>query len=485
MNYKIGAIMNSVDSSVVMAHCNCGDVSVIKNGEGGHVTHTCASCGNTDYVDLRLSVNNRVVIPYLNVLSKDDKSFNVERVNLTVFVEKKDNKYKLKIKENTKRSLYVNFVSREISTTKNGKYSPKKSDIGYFFRGLDDYSFIKLVSTDKNAELLNFINKNLTAPDNNYYRYKKQLYRGILKYLKDDTYKYIQILSSAGYKNLNRLYERRYSWRHNDTYTINVEGKNPQEIFKLPKFVLKYIKNSNDTQSLALIKLLQEASRNIEGNKLKNILEIAKDESTISELLRAIDGIIELHSRYGYNNINRLTLYLLREIKMNQGIIFPHEGVSLLIDYVKMSTDMGYEYEKYPKSLKKEHDIVAMNYRVRKDEIKKQKFKESVATSEYKNLEYSNDVFCIVSPSDIEDLINEGSELSHCVASYTNDIINGNCKILFIRDRVNLNKPLATVEVRNDNVRQARGFGNRKVTKKEAEFIDEWAKEKELILNYY
>jgi hypothetical protein len=85
----------------------------------------------------------------------------------------------------------------------------------------------------------------------------------------------------------------------------------------------------------------------------------------------------------------------------------------------------------------------------------------------------------------MQDLINEGNELSHCIASYIDRVISDRCKIFFLRDREDIAKPLVSIEVANENIRQARGYANRKVREEEKEFIKEWAKKKELVEAYY
>src|SRR5690606_3967704 len=139
----------------------------------------------------------------------------------------------------------------------------------------------------------------------------------------------------------------------------------------------------------------------------------------------------------------------------------------------------------YPKSLKKEHDITMLNYKVRQNEMKRKQFEEAVKSEPYKKLEYKKKTYSIITPEEIQDLINEGNELSHCVASYVDSIVSGRCQILFLRNTEYLDKPLATIEVRGDNVREARGFANRALRLSEREFVAEWAKKKELQLNYY
>src|SRR5699024_11956703 len=103
----------------------------------------------------------------------------------------------------------------------------------------------------------------------------------------------------------------------------------------------------------------------------------------------------------------------------------------------------------------------------------------------YSMNEYGNDEYGIISPKKPKDLIEEGSSLSHCVGSYAKDIISGRCKIYFLRHIDDLETSLATVEVRNGDIVQARGMRNKSLDVEQNEFINEWAKEKGLNVKYY
>jgi len=290
----------------------------------------------------------------------------------------------------------------------------------------------------------------------------------------------MQILANAGFKNLGRFYDSSAS------YFVNKEGKSPKEIFGLPKFMVKYIKEDTNFDRYD-VRYMREAIKTykVEGNLLKEIVDIVYDEGKLSDLASCIDTVFELHKQYGYNNIKRLVLYLFRETRINQGITSPKEASILLRDYVRMCHNLNIEHEQYPKSLKKEHDIALMNYKTQQDEVKRELFMSVVMQENYKNLEYFDKQYSIITPKEIDDLIREGNELSHCVASYVEDVIEGKCKILFLRYTDNIDEPLLTIEVRNNNVRQAKGYANRRTTHKEREFIRKWAENKGLYVNYY
>jgi PcfJ-like protein len=173
-----------------------------------------------------------------------------------------------------------------------------------------------------------------------------------------------------------------------------------------------------------------------------------------------------------------------RDLKLQQGIEDPSNGLQYLRDYVRMMTDLDYDYEKYSKSLKKDHDIANMNFKILGDKVYANKLANRVKEESYKLLQQKGKEYSIVIPEESDDVVKEGQSLSHCVASYVKDIARGLCKIVFLRQTEKLDESCVTIEVRGNAVRQVRGKGNRKPTESEEKFVETWAKKKELILAY-
>lgn len=76
-----------------------------------------------------------------------------------------------------------------------------------------------------------------------------------------------------------------------------------------------------------------------------------------------------------------------------------------------------------------------------------------------------------------KELLTEGSEMHHCVYSYKNSCISGNCSIWSLRtlDSFGGFKRKVTLEIRNRRIVQARGFANRQIRNDERSVIKQWA----------
>lgn len=477
-NHNIGFIKLNQRTKRYIASCGCGTIGLL--GKYKAFSHTCEKCGNTNFASID---NNkyRVIFPHIEVIESNRKGFKVKRTNVSVFY---DDDFNVFNKSNMVKILILDFVNDIVKIYKNGVDLKVRAinyelEIGRFLTGVDHLSFKNQISTDETKHLYDFTWSSLSKSSN---WGTRKFSIGLVKLF---NYKHMQILNNAGYTSLNRFYETRgYYYGSSYTYTLNSNGTTPKDIFELPKFILQYIKD-DESLNISSIKSIKSALKKVDANRFREILEIVKDESYVIELVKCVDIFVEIHDKFNYNNLKRLALYLFREVRMNQGIASPLEGCRLLRDYINMSTDMGQEYDKYPKSLKKEHDITSMNYKVKKDAKKMEEFSNEVTSNDYNSYEWKKRDFSIITPKEMDDLIKEGSDLSHCVASYVNSIIEKRCKIFFLRKTEDLETSLATVEVRGNNVRQARGYSNRSLTSKEKTFIAEWADKKNLRLNYY
>jgi hypothetical protein len=98
-------------------------------------------------------------------------------------------------------------------------------------------------------------------------------------------------------------------------------------------------------------------------------------------------------------------------------------------------------------------------------------------------LEYEGKEFIIKVPRDPNEVIQEGTTLKHCVASYVENVRNGNTIVCFIRKKDDPDASFFTSEVLNGVINQVKGYTNT-LPKDEnlLEFINEWAEKKGLTL---
>lgn len=153
-------------------------------------------------------------------------------------------------------------------------------------------------------------------------------------------------------------------------------------------------------------------------------------------------------------------------------------------DYLKQEMDFyGKVRDKYPASLETAHQIISQKVN-EKQKLKSDspKFAEIMMESEDFSYQNSIDKFKIVMPEKSLDLVEEGRYLCHCVASYIEKVNNGDCIVVFMREKENIELPYLTIEILpNRSVVQVEGMNKRsELSEEEILFINRWAKSKHL-----
>ncbi len=269
---------------------------------------------------------------------------------------------------------------------------------------------------------------------------------------------------------------------------------------------------------------------NYRGNNLWQILRLSKANYTIAlEEKLQTDEFIRLQS------INSFDDEVDRESFMkccNQyqgmstyemGIIADLTGIRLkdMVDYVeKLYYEQGIEAseattlwkdylnmfkqyfkrnvkgaaELYPDSLKREHDVLSMrsNKWAYKNNTVFASFEE--INEKWKKLEYADKNFEIILPKTSRDVVIEGQALCHCVASYVQSIVDGNCLILFIRRKGAEEKSFMTMEFDlKGHIRQVKGHSNRtlkdvsegnpELFRSLSAFLSKWGRKNKITVN--
>jgi len=159
----------------------------------------------------------------------------------------------------------------------------------------------------------------------------------------------------------------------------------------------------------------------------------------------------------------------------HQGIEEPYEAMKYLSDYVNMNIEMQVQnFIKYPRYLKTYHDIAAKNYKVKINEIKNNKYNNELK-NKYNYLQFNkHKEYEVILPETLNDIVIEGSTLNHCVASYVDKVIEDKSFICFMRKKKELDKPLVTIEIINNQIVHRKGQSNRNPSEQEELFLKEY-----------
>ena len=455
----------------------CGETFIIDNiGFSNYVN--CPHCGETQqWKYIKRSASE---IPYIKFISKeeDGSHFIITKIKKIQYykVDKSNNIVKDKVKE-VKSDFIMDFKNKEfyIQNEKERKEVNHSTMRVWLERNRNISEVERCLKLNSNKEILYFI-VHILRPK--YYTSEKysKLNMAFEKFCNNyDNYEYIQILANGGVTFFNESY-----WKFDN---LNKEGRSISEICRISKLDFKIAKLLKVRKIYSFINC-KGIGDIISFDKFKKYMELGyfREDNTSYGIKVYLKEIKEVCESFGYD-MDRLMKYLNEDIYKNQGIRSSNDGLVLLKDSLVMAKKMGISLkEKYPKSLKLQHDLLAMNYECYKNEHQRQGFKKVVEDEKYilLNRNKEKEDFYIRSPRDLDDLYNYAESLGNCLKSYVDEVIEGRSKIYFMETEKNDKKPYIAIEVKQNSIRQAYRKSNKLISKKEHEFLVKWAKDNEI-----
>ena len=236
--------------------------------------------------------------------------------------------------------------------------------------------------------------------------------------------------------------------------------------FKLSNRVIKYYKENPDAYHIAY---------NLDYNSLitDDIFTVwnTQEEKFIREKGWVYSSYFnKLVNEYGYN-AKSLWLYLDR-VKTFEAVDNMSFLIKELYDYANMMKQLSSKYDKFPRNFLTTFQIACRNYNRMKREFPEDLFQKRI-NKQYE-CTFGNYVF--IYPNSTQDIKDEAVQMSNCLASYIEKVIDGKCHILFLREKNNPDKSLVTVEVVNGHVVQAKRRFNNDITDEDRKVIDAFNK---------
>lgn len=181
-------------------------------------------------------------------------------------------------------------------------------------------------------------------------------------------------------------------------------------------------------------------------------------------------AFIRLINDYGYQ-AKALLLYI-DSLKTYEAIDNISSLLTELIDYARMMSEISRKFEHYPKHFLTTHKIAMRNYNRLKTIFDENAFKDRIK----KDMERTIGRYAFIYPDCTQDIKDEAVQQNNCVSSYIKRVINGECDVMFMRDKEDRDKSLVTLEVVNGKIVQAKQHFNYEVTPVQQDAIDKWNK---------
>ena len=205
--------------------------------------------------------------------------------------------------------------------------------------------------------------------------------------------------------------------------------------------------------------------------QIQYMLDCSKQKIKINK--RFLKYLSELESRYDYE----VDAYVDGFVVYKQLIEYQKLYGKIKRKYNKISFPQYPNYTDYDRFYELLHLLKKYVNNENVDEVMADYCKK--VTKKYS---YRDDVYSIIVPKTPIDVLDESGQQHNCLYQCIDEIICGEKTIVFMRENLNPQKSLVTIEIEEDSfISQAKGFGNRKVSDSEKEFLFKFAKEKSLV----
>lgn len=146
-------------------------------------------------------------------------------------------------------------------------------------------------------------------------------------------------------------------------------------------------------------------------------------------------------------------------------------------DYLCMCKELQYDVKNsfilFPRELKAAHDSVAKTLKDKRT-AEHEKAIAGGFDEWQKRYQYQSKELMMIPPHSAKEIVDEGAALHHCVRLYVKNVAEKKSVILFVRSVDEPDKSLCTVEVKDGQVTQARGFDNEEPPAQITAFIEQW-----------
>lgn len=146
-------------------------------------------------------------------------------------------------------------------------------------------------------------------------------------------------------------------------------------------------------------------------------------------------------------------------------------------DYLCMCKELQYDVKNsfilFPRELKVAHDSVAKTLKDKRTAEHEKAIAGSFDEWQ-KRYQYQSKELMMIPPHSAKEIVDEGAALHHCVRLYVKNVAEKKSVILFVRSVDEPDKSLCTVEVKDGQVTQARGFDNEEPPAQITAFIEQW-----------
>ena len=254
---------------------------------------------------------------------------------------------------------------------------------------------------------------------------------------------------------------------------INFNGENMRAILGIDRPYFPLLRELNPSiDQLHLIRQLLQADHKPSTEQIKWFIANKISNADAAKELLAHMSVHKLQ-RYAERQFapeDEAALKRVDYYKMNTLITDYH-------DYLCMCKELQYDVKNsfilFPRELKAAHDSVAKTLKDKRTAEQEKAIAGSFDEWQ-KRYQYQSKELMMIPPHSAKEIVDEGAALHHCVRLYVKNVAEKKSVILFVRSVDEPDKSLCTVEVKDGQVTQARGFDNAEPPAQITAFIEQW-----------
>lgn len=254
---------------------------------------------------------------------------------------------------------------------------------------------------------------------------------------------------------------------------INFNGENMRAILGIDRPYFPLLRELNPSiDQLHLIRQLLQADHKPSTEQIKWFIASKISNADAAKELLAHMSVHKLQ-RYVEQQFapeDEAALKRVDYYKMNTLITDYH-------DYLCMCKELQYDVKNsfilFPRELKAAHDSVAKTLKDKRTAEQEKAIAGSFDEWQ-KRYQYQSKELMMIPPHSAKEIVDEGAALHHCVRLYVKNVAGKKSVILFVRSVDEPDKSLCTVEVKDGQVTQARGFDNAEPPAQITAFIEQW-----------
>lgn len=254
---------------------------------------------------------------------------------------------------------------------------------------------------------------------------------------------------------------------------INFNGDNMRAILGIDRPYFPLLRELNPSiDQLHLIRQLLQADHKPSTEQIKWFIASKISNADAAKELLAHMSVHKLQ-RYVEQQFapeDEAALKRVDYYKMNTLITDYH-------DYLCMCKELQYDVKNsfilFPRELKAAHDSVAKTLKDKRTAEHEKAIAGSFDEWQMR-YQYQSKELMMIPPHSAKEIVDEGAALHHCVRLYVKNVAEKKSVILFVRSVDEPDKSLCTVEVKDGQVTQARGFDNEEPPAQITAFIEQW-----------